>query len=57
MDYYGFGIYAKILSGNIMKMLKPLTKARDAAEAINMAAKSLTKEAQAWFNNSSWYGF
>ena len=49
LDYYGIKTEAEILSGNIMRMSKSFTKRRD-AEAINMAVKSLRKEARAWFN-------
>ncbi|KAJ1418366.1 RNA-dependent RNA polymerase, eukaryotic-type [Sesbania bispinosa] len=52
MDYYGIKTEAEILSGNIMKMSKSFTKRRD-AEAINMAVRSLRKEARTWFNDSS----
>ncbi|KAK7407698.1 hypothetical protein VNO78_09717 [Psophocarpus tetragonolobus] len=52
MDYYGIKTEAEILSGNIMKMSKSFNKRRD-AEAINMAVRSLRKEARAWFNQSS----
>ncbi|XP_050366586.1 RNA-dependent RNA polymerase 1-like [Argentina anserina] len=49
LDYYGIKTEAEILSGNIMRMSKSFTKRRD-ADAINMAVKSLRKEARAWFN-------
>ncbi|KAK7274020.1 hypothetical protein RIF29_15090 [Crotalaria pallida] len=52
MDYYGIKTEAEILSGNIMKMSKSFTKRKD-SESINMAVKSLRKEARAWFNDSS----
>ncbi|XP_027360341.1 RNA-dependent RNA polymerase 1 isoform X2 [Abrus precatorius] len=52
MDYYGIKTEAEILSGNIMKMSKSFNKRRD-AEAINMAVRSLRKEARTWFNDSS----
>ncbi|XP_061371841.1 RNA-dependent RNA polymerase 1-like [Gastrolobium bilobum] len=51
MDYYGIKTEAEILSGNIMKMSKSFNKRRD-AESINMAVRSLRKEARAWFNDS-----
>ncbi|KAM5566916.1 RNA-dependent RNA polymerase 1 [Rosa sericea] len=49
LDYYGIKTEAEILSGSIMSMSKSFTKRRD-VEAINMAVKSLRKEARAWFN-------
>jgi RNA-dependent RNA polymerase len=49
MDYYGIKTEAEIMSGNIMRMAKSFTKRRD-AEAITVAARSLRKEARAWFN-------
>ncbi|KAL2347799.1 hypothetical protein Fmac_001799 [Flemingia macrophylla] len=52
MDYYGIKTEAEILSGNIMKMSKSFNKKRD-SEAINMAVRSLRKEARSWFNESS----
>lgn len=52
MDYYGIKTEAEILGGNIMKMSKSFNKRRD-AEAINMAVRSLRKEARAWFNENS----
>lgn len=52
MHYYGIKTEAEILSGNIMKMSKSFTKRRD-ADAINMAVRSLRKEARSWFNDSS----
>ncbi|CAL0318586.1 unnamed protein product [Lupinus luteus] len=52
MDYYGIKTEAEILSGNIMKMSKSFNKRRD-SEAINMAVRSLRKEARAWFNDNS----
>ncbi|XP_020232663.1 RNA-dependent RNA polymerase 1 [Cajanus cajan] len=52
MDYYGIKTEAEILSGNIMKMSKSFNKRRD-SEAINMAVRSLRKEARTWFNESS----
>lgn len=52
MDYYGIKTEAEILGGNITKMSKSFTKKRD-ADAINMAVKSLRKEARTWFNGSS----
>jgi len=53
MDYYGIKTEAEILSGNITKMSKSFNKKRD-AEAINMAVKSLRKEARSWFNEGSY---
>ncbi|CAJ1932686.1 unnamed protein product [Sphenostylis stenocarpa] len=52
MDYYGIKTEAEILSGNIMKMSKSFNKRRD-SEAINMAVRSLRKEARSWFNEGS----
>ncbi|KAK7308650.1 hypothetical protein VNO77_42270 [Canavalia gladiata] len=52
MYYYGIKTEAEILSGNIMKMSKSFNKRRD-AEAINMAVRSLRKEARTWFEDSS----
>ncbi|XVF03028.1 hypothetical protein REPUB_Repub04eG0225200 [Reevesia pubescens] len=49
MDYYGIKTEAEILSGGIMKMSRSFTKRRD-AEAIDMAVRSLRKEARSWFN-------
>ncbi|XP_022146807.1 probable RNA-dependent RNA polymerase 1 isoform X3 [Momordica charantia] len=49
LDYYGIKSEAEILSGNIMTMSKSFTKKRD-AEAINLAIRSLRKEARTWFN-------
>jgi RNA-dependent RNA polymerase len=49
LDYYGIKTEAEILSGSIMGMSKYFTKRRD-LDAINMAVKSLRKEARAWFN-------
>ena len=49
MYYYGIETEAEILSGNIMKMSKSFTKRRD-ADSINMAVRSLRKEARTWFN-------
>lgn len=51
MDYYGIKTEAEILSGNIMKMSKSFSRRRD-ADAINMAVRSLRKEARTWFNSS-----
>ncbi|KAG2377165.1 hypothetical protein LR48_Vigan06g155700 [Vigna angularis] len=52
MDYYGIKTEAEILSGNIMKLSKSFNKRRD-AESINMAVRSLRKEARSWFNEGS----
>lgn len=52
MDYYGIKTEAEILSGNIMKMSKSFNKRRD-SDAINIAVRSLRKEARSWFNESS----
>lgn len=49
LDYYGIKSEAEILSGSIMKMSKSFTKRRD-TESINMAVRSLRKEARTWFN-------
>ncbi|KAE8667250.1 RNA-dependent RNA polymerase 1 [Hibiscus syriacus] len=49
MDYYGIKTEAEILSGCVMKMARSFTKRRD-AEAVNMAVRSLKKEARSWFN-------
>ncbi|CAN6675384.1 unnamed protein product [Malus baccata var. baccata] len=49
MDYYGIKTEAEILSGSVMRMSKSFTKRRD-ADSINMAVRSLRKEARAWFN-------
>ncbi|XP_004297425.1 PREDICTED: RNA-dependent RNA polymerase 1 isoform X1 [Fragaria vesca subsp. vesca] len=49
LDYYGIKTEAEILSGSIMTLSKSFTKRRD-ADAINVAVKSLRKEARAWFN-------
>ncbi|PON39267.1 RNA-dependent RNA polymerase-type [Trema orientale] len=49
LDYYGIKSEAEILSGSIMRMSKSFTKRRD-AESINMAVRSLRKEARTWFN-------
>ncbi|NP_001315397.1 RNA-dependent RNA polymerase 1 [Cucumis melo] len=49
LDYYGIKSEAEILSGSIMRMSKSFTRRRD-AEAINLAVRSLRKEARTWFN-------
>lgn len=49
LDYYGIKTEAEILSGSIMKMSRSFTRRRD-AEAINVAVRSLRKEARTWFN-------
>lgn len=49
LDYYGIKSEAEILSGSIMRMSKSFTKRRD-SEAINLAVRSLRKEARTWFN-------
>lgn len=49
LDYYGIKSEAEIIGGSIMRMSKSFTKRRD-AEAINMAVRSLRKEARTWFN-------
>ncbi|KAB2604344.1 RNA-dependent RNA polymerase 1 [Pyrus ussuriensis x Pyrus communis] len=49
MDYYGIKTEAEILGGSVMRMSKSFTKRRD-ADSINMAVRSLRKEARAWFN-------
>ena len=49
LDYYGIKSESEIFSGNIMRMSKSFTRRRD-AEAINLAARSLRKEARTWFN-------
>ncbi|XP_062113341.1 RNA-dependent RNA polymerase 1-like [Humulus lupulus] len=51
LDYYGIRTEAEILSGSILKMSKSFTKRRD-AESINMAVRSLRKEARTWFNET-----
>ncbi|KAL9324882.1 hypothetical protein ACSQ67_005527 [Phaseolus vulgaris] len=52
MDYYGIKTEGEILSGNITKMSKSFNKRRD-AEAVNVAVRSLRKEARSWFNEGS----
>lgn len=52
LDYYGIKTEAEILSGSVMKMSKSFTKRRD-IDPINMAVRSLRKEARTWFNEKA----
>lgn len=49
LDYYGIKTETEIISGNIMRMKKSLTKKRD-SESINTAVRALRMEARTWFN-------
>lgn len=52
LDYYGIKTEAEILSGSVMKMSKSFTKKRD-MDPINMAVRSLRKDARTWFNEKA----
>ncbi|KAJ0099031.1 hypothetical protein Patl1_19780 [Pistacia atlantica] len=52
MKHYGIETEAEIVSGYIIKMAKCFDKRRD-LDAITSAARSIRKEARAWFNKTS----